>query len=151
MPPLPKPTVFFNGPALQGVALRAFERTMRELGGVFQEVISEVGAFPEFPQSDIIDTGALKESQKVSFPKPGQVKFEWPVPYSIYVHEGYMLKNGASQPGRPWTTYGLNRFDPVVRFQINLNAELALIPIAARRAGLAARRRMVTNLSNWMV
>lgn len=148
--PIAKPTVFFNGQALRGAALRAFEKTMNELGMVFQEVISEVGAFPEFPQSDIIDTGALKKSQKLSFPTPGSVMFEWPVEYAPYVHEGYQLRNGAFQPGRPWTTYGLNRFDASVRYTINLNAELALVPIAMRRAGLAARRRMVTRLSNWI-
>jgi hypothetical protein len=151
MPVPGRVTVQFNGVALRGAALRAFERTMRDLGGTFQEVISEVGAFSDFPQSDIIDTGALKESQTVAFPTPGSVVFNWPVEYAPYVHDGYTLRNGAQQPGRPWTSLGLEKFDPVVQYQANLNAELAFVPIAMRRVGLVARRKLTTRLSNWQV
>ncbi|MEG4406428.1 hypothetical protein [Microcoleus sp. MON2_D5] len=151
MPIRGKVSVNFNGIALQGAALRAFERTMKDLGNTFQEVISEVGAFPDFPQSDIIDTGALKESQTVAFPSPGSVVFDWPVEYAPYVHDGYTLQNGAQQPGRPWTSLGLQKFDPVVQYTANLNAELAFVPIAMRRVGLVARRKLTTRLSNWQV
>lgn len=151
MPVANRVSVNFNGAALRGAALRAFERTMRQLGQDFQNVIEEVGAFPDFPQSDIVDTGALKNSQTITFPSPGTVVFEWPVEYAPYVHDGYTLKNGAQQPGRPWTAIGLDRFDPAAQFQVNLNAELAFVPIAMRAAGLVARRRVTTKLSNWRI
>lgn len=151
MPIAGRVTVQFNGAALRDAALRAFERTMKDLGQTFQEVIGEVGAFPEFPQSDIIDTGALKESQTVVFPNPGSVVFNWSTEYAPYVHDGYTLQNGAQQPGRPWTSLGLEKFDPVVQYTANLNAELAFVPVAMRRVGLVARRQVTTRLSNWQV
>lgn len=151
MPVAGKVTVQFNGVALRGAALRAFERTMKDLGQTFQEVISEVGAFPDFPQSDIIDTGNLKESQTVVFPSSGSVVFEWPVEYAPYVHDGYTLQNGTQQPARPWTSLGLEKFDAVAQYQANLNAELAFVPIAMRRFGLIARKQLTTKLSNWQV
>ena len=44
-----KPKITFNGGAIKGAALRAFQTTMIELGETFQEVIEEVGAFSDFP------------------------------------------------------------------------------------------------------
>ena len=43
-----KQTVKFNGDAIKGAALRAFQTTTIELDKTFQEVIEEVGAFPDF-------------------------------------------------------------------------------------------------------
>ena len=36
-----KPKITFNGSAIKGAALRAFQTTMIELGETFQEVIEE--------------------------------------------------------------------------------------------------------------
>ena len=66
-----KPTIKFNGGAIKGAALRAFQSTMIELGETFQEVIEEVGAFSDFPQSDIVDTGDLRNSQQNNFLRLG--------------------------------------------------------------------------------
>jgi hypothetical protein len=119
-----KPTITFDGGVIKGAALRAFQTTMLELGITFQEVIEEVGAFPEFPQSDIVDTGDLRDSQQIEFPQPGSVRFDWPVEYAPYVHEGYTLKNGSTQPGRQWTKIGVDRFNIQKRYVENLNREL---------------------------
>ena len=43
-----KPKITFNGGAIKGAALRAFQATMLELGETFQEMIEEVGAFFSF-------------------------------------------------------------------------------------------------------
>mgnify|MGYP000906687906 CR=1 FL=1 len=101
MAKIPKPSVNFNGGSLTGAALRAFQTSMIELGETFQEVIGEVGAFSDFPTSDIIDTGDLRDSQQITFPQPGSVGFDWPVDYAPFVHEGYTLQNGNEQAGRP--------------------------------------------------
>ena len=49
-----KPKITFKGSAIKKAALRVFQTTMIELGETFQEVIEEVGAFSDFPQSDIV-------------------------------------------------------------------------------------------------
>lgn len=49
-----KPKITFNGGAIKGAALRVFQATMIELGETFQEVIEEVGAFPDFSQNGIL-------------------------------------------------------------------------------------------------
>lgn len=45
---MPKPKITFNGGAIKGAALRAFQTTMLELGETFQEVIEEIGVFSDF-------------------------------------------------------------------------------------------------------
>ena len=62
-----KPKITFNGGAIKGAALRAFQTTTIKLGKTFQEVIEEVGAFSDFPQSDIVDTGDLRNSQQIQW------------------------------------------------------------------------------------
>jgi hypothetical protein len=142
-----KPKITFNGGAIKGAALRAFQSTMIELGETFQEVIEEVGAFSEFPQSDIVDTGELRDSQQIEFPQPGSVAFDWPVEYAPYVHEGYTLRNGAQQPGRPWTKLGLLRFNVQMRYAENLNRELGRLKIISPNIG--ARRQFQRGLNNF--
>lgn len=142
-----KPTITFNGGAIKGAALRAFQFTMLELGETFQEVIEEVGAFADFPQSDIVDTGDLRDSQVVEFPVSGAVKFDWPVEYAGYVHEGYTLQNGNTQPGRPWTKVGLSKFNVQMRYAENLNQELK--KVKNKRSGVGKRRELQRKLNNF--
>ncbi len=142
-----KPKVTFNGGAIKGAALRAFQTTMIELGETFQEVIEDVGAFPDFPQSDIVDTGALRNSQQIDFPQPGSVNFDWSVEYAAFVHEGYTLQNGNQQPGRPWTKAGLTRFNVQMRYAENLNQELKRTK--NKRSGVGKRRDFQRNLNDF--
>lgn len=147
MAKIPKPSVNFNGGALAGAALRAFQTSMLELGETFQEVISEVGAFSDFPTSDIVDTGDLRDSQQITFPQPGSVGFDWPVDYAPFVHEGYTLQNGNEQAGRPWTKVGLARFNVQMRYAENLNQELE--QVKNKRSGVGKRRNFQRNLNNF--
>lgn len=142
-----KPTITFNGGVIKGAALRAFQTTMIELGETFQEVIEEVGAFPDFPQSDIVDTGALRDSQQIEFPQPGSVVFDWPVEYAPYVHEGYTLRDGSQQPGRLWTKAGLTRFNVQMRYAENLNWELG--KVKNKKSGIEQRRNFQRNLGRF--
>lgn len=147
MAKIPKPSVNFNGGALTGAALRAFQTSMIELGETFQEVIEDVGAFPDFPTSDIVDTGDLRDSQQIDFPQPGSVAFDWPVDYAAFVHEGYTLQNGNEQAGRPWTSVGLARFNVQRRYAENLNQELS--KSKNKRSGVGKRRDFQRNLNNF--
>jgi len=147
MAKIPKPSVNFNGGALTGAALRAFQTSMIELGETFQEVIGEVGAFSDFPISDIVDTGDLRDSQQITFPRPGSVGFDWPVDYAAFVHEGYTLQNGNKQPGRPWTKVGLARFSVQMRYAEHLNQELK--QVKNKRSGVGKRRDFQRNLNNF--
>jgi hypothetical protein len=142
-----KPTITFDGGAIKGAALRAFQTTMLELGITFQEVIEEVGAFPDFPQSDIVDTGDLRDSQQIEFPQPGSVRFDWPVEYAPYVHEGYTLRNGEQQPGRPWTELGVERFNVRMRYAENLNRELGKLKFL--KPNIGARKQFQRNLNKF--
>lgn len=147
MAKIPKPSVNFNGGALTGAALRAFQTSMLELGETFQEVIGEVGAFSDFPISDIVDTGDLRDSQQIDFQQPGSVAFDWPVDYAAFVHEGYTLQNGNQQPGRPWTKAGLARFNIQMRYAENLNQELKRVK--NKRSGVGKRRDFQRNLNDF--
>ena len=142
-----KPKITFNGGAIKNAALRAFQTTMIELGETFQEVIEEVGAFSDFPQSDIVDTGDLRDSQQIKFPQPGSVVFDWPVEYAPYVHEGYTLQNGNEQPARPWIKVGLARFNTQMRYAENLNQELKRTK--NKRSGVGKRRDFQRNLNDF--
>lgn len=142
-----KPKITFNGGAIKGAALRAFQTTMIELGETFQEVIEEVGAFSDFPQSDIVDTGDLRDSQQIKFPQPGSVAFDWPVDYAVFVHEGYTLQNGNEQAARPWIKVGLARFNVQMRYAENLNQELKRVK--NKRSGVGKRRNFQRNLKDF--
>ncbi len=93
------------------------------MGTEFTKVISEPGAFAGF-DGDIVDTGRLRASQKLEFLNASEAQFSWDVEYALYVHEGYKLRNGKQQAGRPWTTEGLKRFDAQKTFETLLKAKL---------------------------
>lgn len=88
---------------LEKILSTALQKTCHRQGQEYQKVISDSNAFPGFPGQDIVDTGALKGSQSLSFPHNFQAQFTWSVEYAIYVHQGYTLRGGGHQPGRPWT------------------------------------------------
>ena len=117
---------------LNVAAVRAFDRVVRELGDEFSEVIKEVGAFPQFPDSDIVDTGELLEAQKLIKTGPDRAEYEWGVEYALFVHEGYTMQNGIRQPGRHWTRLAMERYHPYEKFRIYYQAELAALGIFGR-------------------
>lgn len=112
-----------NFSPVEQAAVGAFRDTMQLLGREFTAVITEVGAFPGFPDSDIIDTGDLKARQQADI-QDTSATFTWPVDYSLYVHEGYTLRNGQTQPGRPWTRAALQRFDLQAKYGAVFKAKL---------------------------
>jgi len=102
MPSNRKSLIKFNKQKIANLVKRAFKETTTQYFEECQRVISDSNAFPEFPNQDIIDTGTLKASGKV-FQSDGKFEAVWTAPYAIYVHEGYTLRNGKQQKGRPWT------------------------------------------------
>jgi len=96
---------------------------MIDLGFSFTKVIVTPGFFPEY-SGDIVDTGALKDSQELRLKGGLSVDFRWTVPYASYVHEGYTHISGKVMPGRPWTDYGLNLFDLSKQFTIHFGKEV---------------------------
>lgn len=102
---------------------RAFKKTAEDLGAKYTEVIKTEGYFPTHPNSDIVDTGALRDSQEIIFKGGVNVEYKWNVPYAFYVHEGYTTRSGTVVQGRPWSQHGLNIFQLGVKFAINLGNE----------------------------
>ncbi len=117
------PKVTIDTAKLTKAAQSAFKETVLLMGTKFTEVISEPGAFDGFP-GDIVDTGRLRASQQTDFISPNEAQISFNVEYAIFVHEGYTLRNGGSQPGRPWTSEGLKRFDAQKAFGLLLAAKL---------------------------
>jgi hypothetical protein len=79
------------------------EKIVRPLGREFRkEIEDEKWRWTDGALRDIVDTGALRDSQKIE--REGDtVYFSWNVPYALYVHEGVVLRSGAVLPARPWT------------------------------------------------
>lgn len=98
---------------------QAYNQTAQQFGEEMIKVISEAGAFPGF-SGDIIDTGALKNSQLVLFPTRHLANYIWGVNYAIYVHEGVTFANGNTRPGRPWTWEAMKRFNWEAKYAENL-------------------------------
>ncbi len=92
---------------------KAFEKTCDRLGSKMTEIIEREGGYtPPFPTGrDIVDTGALKESQSIERVTPFKTVFHYDTDYALYVHEGYTLRNGKMQPSRPWMWDGINELD----------------------------------------
>lgn len=110
------------------IADAIFMQTVRDLDRAYRIVFETVGYFPAFPSSDIIDTSKLMESQSFSLVGTGKVEFSWDavsdsgVPYASFVHDGYTLRNGNWQPGRPWTVEIQKDFDFRLMYEKNLSA-----------------------------
>lgn len=58
------------------------------------QVISEPGAFVNFPDQDIVDTGKLRASTQFDLETPTSAVFSWSVEYAPYLHEGYVSADG---------------------------------------------------------
>lgn len=115
--------MIFNLSKIKVSAEKAFEKTVIDLGDSFTEVIETPGYFPDY-EGDIVDTGALRDSQIITFKGGLFVDFTWDVPYAAYVHEGYTHVGGKVMPGRPWTQHGLNIFGLTKKFAIHFGKEL---------------------------
>lgn len=100
----------FYTPLMMKAYQNAFIRIAKLLDERFKEIIRTPGVFDGFPQ-DIVDTGALLRSQKMTIVGIGIVRWDWDVDYAIFVHEGYTLRNGMEQQGRPWTKIALEGLD----------------------------------------
>lgn len=91
-------------------------------------LIDAVGIFPGFPNSDIIDTGKLRESGKILRNESLQRRIYYPrEPGSIVpllVHEGYTKRSGGEQPGRPWLNRAARELPLKKLFKQHLKEEL---------------------------
>ena len=94
----------------------ALDRTAKSLLKTATEVIEEVGAFPDFPDSDIVLSGATRDSGQVVKTDTNTRELRWTEDYDIYVHEGYTLRNGRKQEGRAWTKEAIRRKPPQETF-----------------------------------
>lgn len=108
------------------IADAVFMQTVRELDIEYTKIFETPGYFADFPVSDIIDTGALLKSQSFILLGLGKVEFAWDavnttgVAYASFVHDGYTLRDGSKQNGRPWTVDVQKDFNFVVRYEANL-------------------------------
>lgn len=69
-----------------------------------EEITSSKWQYPTAPQlRDIVDSGRLRDSQRVTVTPENAIIAEWPVPYATEVHEGGTTLDGRRFPGRPWT------------------------------------------------
>lgn len=102
----------------------AFRQTCFALGRQFTLVISDPGAFPEFPGQDIVDLGVFRASQRLDFPRAGVGRFTWNVEYAIYLLKGWETKSGTKVPGRDWIKEGQNRAKTKEVFRKFLEQEL---------------------------
>ncbi len=91
---------------------KVFEESVLILGGEFTKAITDpIYDWTDGAKRDIVDTGALRRSQKVIPDGRLSVLYVWSVEYSAAVHEGATLRNGAKLPARPWTKVALKRID----------------------------------------
>lgn len=112
-----------NFSGVERAAQQAFKEACYLLGREYTKAISEAGAFDGF-SGDIVDTGALRASQRIEFAGPGEAQFSWDTEYALFVHEGYTLRNGEEIGGRPWTKLGLERFNLKDTYEKILGAKL---------------------------
>lgn len=115
-----------NSRLILNAARKAIKPTADHILAKSKEVIEEEGAFPAFPDRDIVDTGALRDSGIALKITDDRYQLSWQRDYAIYVHEGYTLRNGNQQKGRPWTKEGVKRAKPIEFFVKELKKELKL-------------------------
>lgn len=109
---------------LNKVLSKAFKKTCENLGEKMTEIIEREGGYsPPFPAGrDIVDTGALRESQSIEYLTPVHARITYDIHYALYVHEGYTLRNGKIQSGRPWTWDAVNELDIAKDFSKELSS-----------------------------
>jgi len=99
-----------NGPRMDAVLRQATEGATARLatwlsGRLTEELTTPKWPFPTPPQvRDIVNTGRLLRSQRVTPTALGELTITWGAPYAAQVHEGGVGLNGMRFPGRPWTT-----------------------------------------------
>lgn len=101
----------------------AFVETITVLDREMTAVINDPNAFPGFSGQDLVDTGKFEDSQTVQVTRNLAI-FLWQIDYALLLHEGYVLRNGQRQPGRPWTKVAMQRKDPQATFNSILRAKL---------------------------
>ena len=112
-----------GGKALEAELINAFKKTCDKLGNKMTEIIEREGAYsPPFPAGrDIVDTGALKNSQTIENVNPYLTEISYNTDYALLVHEGYIKKDGFMQPGRPWMTDAVDELDIIKTFEKELD------------------------------
>lgn len=111
-----------GGNSLEADLIKAFKKTCDKLALKMTEIIEKEGAYsPPFPGGrDIVDTGALRDSQDVKHINPYHTEISYNTDYALYVHEGYKMINGKWQPGRPWMLDAVEQLDIVKTFEDEL-------------------------------
>jgi hypothetical protein len=106
--------------ALRAAIKVAMEATAKRLDTRFREEFDSVEwKYPTKPTvRDIVDTGRLRDSQRLSLSPEGAATFTWSTPYATQVHEGGVTTQGTRFPGRPWTR------DPIAELPTIFGEEL---------------------------
>lgn len=125
---IPQAQISFKDKELVDAYQRAFVRLANRMDAEFRQIIQTPGIFDGFPQ-DIVDTGALLRSQKMTIIGIGGVRWDWEVDYAVFVHEGYTLRGGKKQEGRPWTEKAMERLILPNLFTEYFNQEINKIAI----------------------
>ena len=116
-------------PILNEVIANAFFDTLGGLQAEIDKIIESPGMFDDFPMSDIVDTSALLDKQGIKLTSPFTAEYDFGVDYAVFVHEGYTLKNGEIQPGRPWVNLALQNYNFQENFRHYLTVEAAQLGI----------------------
>jgi len=108
---------------IKRAAIQAFKKTARLYAEECQKVISDPQAFPDYPGRDIVDSGKLRDSQRLAFFQDRLALLTWDAPYSLFVYLGYTTRNG-TRPGRPWGKVASDRLNPQETYDQLLAQEL---------------------------
>ena len=57
-----------------------------------------------FGNTDIVDTGRLRASQRIDRLSQTEYRVFYTASYALWVHEGYTMRNGRKMLGRPFLT-----------------------------------------------
>jgi hypothetical protein len=107
----------WRGDEVNRMVTEAFEELALLFFAENVQVISEPGAFANFPNQDIVDTGRLRASTQFDLETPTSAVFSWAADYAPYVHEGYVSADGQVVLGRPWTEVAIERLEPEKTFR----------------------------------
>ncbi len=124
------------------ILAEAFANLVEVLTDEFTVVIEEIGAFPQMPNSDIIDTGRLRDSIIIDTDNY-KTKWEWGprnpdngYPYAPAVYSGFLAYGKKPIPGRHWPEKAMKRVDPVSAFSAELELMGIKVSIVENNANL---------------